>query len=565
MTQDLDQKRLLLAIAICAVILGLWSWLFPQPAVQPPPPASAPDAGVAGESAPPPRPGEPAPAGPTEPVFEIKTVATLRAPGHQAIELGNDAGIRAWILEEEQYQESGPDGEKRPVRFAAPIGEVPSTGIFLPPRLDLDLGGEVARGEYRLVGQDDLSATFERVDGRSGVRVTRLFRLLPETNQLAETVRLENTGTGSVPYDLTAVLRGAQNDREASGSIFSPPLYLFEAVCEHGGGFEREQAPSIAEDLRDPDEPTQFTKGVRWGGVDNRYFMTAVSAASGEVESCDFDVGAKAAGVAPNAVPPGFSFLVNRVGFTGGTLEPGQSVERTVTFYGGPKKLSVLRAVEPPLSEAIDFGMFAIICVPMLWLMRVFHGVFANWGVAIILLTVVVKLLTLPLTHKQYKSMAAMKKLQPELKALQEKHKDDRLKLQQKMMELYKQNKVNPLAGCLPALMMMPIYFALYRTIYSAVELYQADFALWITDLAAKDPYFVTPLLLGVVMWLQMKLSPTTGDALQQKMMMYIMPVMFTGMMLFLPSGLVLYIFVNTLLGIAQQYWLLKQAEPQKA
>jgi len=171
----------------------------------------------------------------------------------------------------------------------------------------------------------------------------------------------------------------------------------------------------------------------------------------------------------------------------------------------------------------------------------------------------------LPLTHKQYKSMASMKLIQPEMQALQAKYKDDKLKLQQKMMELYKENNVKPLAGCLPALAMMPIYFALYRTIYSAVELFQAPFGFWIQDLSAKDPYFVTPVLLGVLMFVQTRLNPQAGDQTQQRIMMTVMPVMFTAFMLFLPSGLVVYIAVNTVLGIVQQMLLMKKSEEAAA
>ena len=157
--------------------------------------------------------------------------------------------------------------------------------------------------------------------------------------------------------------------------------------------------------------------------------------------------------------------------------------------------------------------------------------------------------------------MAGMKKIQPKMKVLQTKYADDKVKMQQELLTLYREHKVNPLSGCLPMLMMMPIYFALYRTIFSAVELYQADFFGWITDLSQQDPYYITPVLLGVLMLIQMRLNPSAGDQVQQKIMMNVMPIMFTAMMLFLPSGLVLYILVNTVLGIAQQYWIYSKTD----
>jgi YidC/Oxa1 family membrane protein insertase len=179
------------------------------------------------------------------------------------------------------------------------------------------------------------------------------------------------------------------------------------------------------------------------------------------------------------------------------------------------------------------------------------------------LLTILVKLLTLPLTIKQYRSMAAMKKIQPEMQALKEKYqKQDPMRFQQESMALYKKHGVNPVAGCLPMLLMMPVYFALYRTIYSAVELYQASFFGWLSDLSMPDPYLITPVALGLLMLLQARLNPSPGmDPTQRKMMTTFMPLMFGGMMLFLPSGLVLYIFVNTVLGIFQQVWSQKQTE----
>ena len=157
--------------------------------------------------------------------------------------------------------------------------------------------------------------------------------------------------------------------------------------------------------------------------------------------------------------------------------------------------------------------------------------------------------------------MAGMKKIQPKMKTLQEKYKDDKVRMQQELMKLYRENKVNPLSGCLPMLMMMPIYFALYRTIFSAVELYQAHFVGWISDLSQQDPYYITPVLLGLLMMIQMRLNPSAGDQMQQKILMNVMPIMFTAMMLFLPSGLVVYIFVNTVLGIAQQYWIYSKTD----
>jgi YidC/Oxa1 family membrane protein insertase len=556
-----DQRRMILAVAISAAILIGWSYLFPQVPVKPNPPAEPASAAASAAASAGSTPDGAAPS-PSPLAIDRKVLATLRAPDRQSVRIANvDGQIEGWEIEEDQYRLRDDKGEPAgPYPMVGELNAQRRHGLFLPPRLDLNLSGKPARGEYGLVESGDEKSTVVRwQDAISGAEVTRRYALAPDDYSVDLSITIKNTGSSPLPYDLTAVLRGAQDDEEASGSMFSPPIYLFGAVCQHAKDFERMPVSEVISNLADPDEPTHFTDGVTWAGIDNRYFMTAALPAEGEVRGCDLRVGAEAAEVAPGAVPPNFSLLTVRLDLAGGEVAPGGEVTRRLRIFGGPKKLDVLKAQSPSAAAAIDFGFFSPICVPMLWLMRAFNGVFGNWGVAIILLTLMVKLLTLPLTHKQYKSMAGMKKVQPKLKALQVKYKDDKARLQTEMMALYRENKVNPMAGCFPMLLMMPIYFSLYRTIYSAVDLYQADFMFWIKDLSQQDPYYVSPLLLGVLMFIQTKLSPTTGDAMQAKVMMYVMPVMFTGMMLFLPSGLVLYIFVNTLLGIMQQAFLFKR------
>ena len=185
--------------------------------------------------------------------------------------------------------------------------------------------------------------------------------------------------------------------------------------------------------------------------------------------------------------------------------------------------------------------------------MRLSYSVVPSWGLAIVFLTLIVKLLTLYWTQKSMTSMKKMADLRPKIEALKEKYGDDKVKLNEATMALYKQEKINPLGGCLPMLLQMPIWIALYRTIYGAVDLYQAPLFLWIKDLSAHDPYFVMPVLLGVLMFVQQKLQPTAGDPTQAKMMLWMMPIMFTSFMLFLPSGLVFYILVNTILSVIHQ------------
>ena len=188
------------------------------------------------------------------------------------------------------------------------------------------------------------------------------------------------------------------------------------------------------------------------------------------------------------------------------------------------------------------------------------YGFVGNWGAAIILLTVLVKAALYPLSAASYKSMANMRRVAPQMKRLQERYADDRQKLSQEMMNLYKKEQVNPLGGCLPMLLPMPIFIALYWVLFESVELRQAPFMLWIDDLAAMDPFFILPLLMGGSMYLTQLMSPAVGDPMQVRMMK-MMPIMFTVLFLFFPAGLVLYWLVNNVLGVAQQYYVIKQTE----
>jgi len=567
--QELDQKRLLLAVVLSAVVLMLWQATVPVPAPVQKAPQTTADGGIAKGNQPPGTTTSSAatPTGTagsaTEPatqVIEARTLTTLKRDGLQSVDLTNDDGqIAGWVLLEHQYQAVAEDGSRSTFPFVRDVERDSTEGVFLPPRLQLSLAGAETRGDYRLTAPTESGARLEWTDPNSGVQVTRAYTLDPETYVTQIELILKNPTNAVVPFDLTALFRGAQNDEQAQGSMFMPPVHLYESVCKRNDDFERFSADAITENKADGD-PVAFADGIRWGGVDNRYFMSALVAEPGSIERCT-------ASTTRAGMPTGFTLLSNQLDLVGGEIPAGGQVSRTVSFYAGPKKLSELQKFPEPLNDAIDFGIFSIICVPMLWLMRVFYGFVANWGVAIILLTVVVKIITLPLTIKQYRSMAAMKKIQPQMKKVQEKYKEDKVKLQQEMMKLYRENQVNPLAGCLPMLMMMPIYFSLYRTIYSAVELYQAEFFGWITDLSIEDPIYVTPVLLGILMFAQMRLNPSAGDQMQQKILMNVMPIMFTAMMLFLPSGLVLYILVNTFLGIFQQLWILKKTnlQPQGA
>ncbi|MCC6137989.1 MAG: membrane protein insertase YidC [Bdellovibrionaceae bacterium] len=241
------------------------------------------------------------------------------------------------------------------------------------------------------------------------------------------------------------------------------------------------------------------------------------------------------------------------------TAEPKPEYDINYNFYFGPKKMELLTAVHEPLTELIDYGMFAIIGRPLLAIMKVIFSIFGNWGIAIILLTILVKTVLFPLHMYSIKSMKKMQKIQPRLKELKEKYKNDPARMNQETLSLMKQEKANPLSGCLPALMQIPIFIALYSMLGKSFELYKEPFFLWIHDLSTKDPYFVLPILAGSVFFIQQKLTPTVGmDPAQAKVMLF-MPVMITAFMLTVPSGLALYMFVNALFSVFQQLIVMRE------
>jgi len=237
------------------------------------------------------------------------------------------------------------------------------------------------------------------------------------------------------------------------------------------------------------------------------------------------------------------------------TLQPGERMTLDYLVYIGPKEPEQLKAAGHNLEKVVHFGFFNVLAQPLFVVLTFFYGFFKNYGVAIILLTVLIKILFWPLTHKSYASMKAMQKLQPEMQKLRDKHGSDKERLNKEMMELYKTHRVNPLGGCLPMLVQIPVFFALYKVLLDSIALRHAPFAFWLTDLSAKDPYYITPLLMGASMFVQQKMTPTTADPMQAKIFM-MMPVIFTFMFLNFPSGLVIYWLVNNLLTIVQQYFI---------
>lgn len=332
------------------------------------------------------------------------------------------------------------------------------------------------------------------------------------------------------------------------------PKYAFVSLVSGGfvddpEAFDRQLAYFSNNDverltLSDGIELGSLAGSLKWVGATNRYFTMAV--------------------VSESQIQPGG--VVQPLGQTGGRISliypvQGNQVSVPVRVYFGPKSLEELRLVDKTLDVVVDFGWFTIIAYPILRLMKWFYTFLHNWGLAIILLTILLKIVTYPLTYKSMKSMKEMAKLQPELQRLREKHKDNKEALNREMLTLMRTNGYNPASGCLPILVQMPVFFALYKVLYSSVELYQAPFYFWIQDLSARDPYYITPVLLTLTMFLQQKLTPNTATDPMQRRMIQMMPVIFGAFMLTLPSGLTVYMLTNAVASIIQQLMLNKKLD----
>ena len=312
-------------------------------------------------------------------------------------------------------------------------------------------------------------------------------------------------------------------------------------IFDKEGGSRSHSGPVILVDtdkteFTEKSENKYLTGNIRWIAQEDQYFTAAIIPLD-PIEGASVWKEKDAPEIALNLAPQKYDF----------------------TFYVGPKEYDRLKALNAGLEYIVDFGWFSIVAMPLFWTLKFFYKYMGNYGWAIIFLTILVRVPFIPILHKSQQSMKKMQKIQPLMAELKEKYKNDSVKMQKEMMQLYKKHKVNPVGGCLPMFLQVPVFIALYNVLLKAIELRGAPFVLWITDLASKDPYYVLPVIMGITMVIQQKMTPTAMDPKQAKMMM-LMPIVFTFMFLQFAAGLVLYWLVNNILGIIQQYYANKKA-----
>lgn len=539
-------KRLVLTVIISIGILVGFQLLFPH---QPPPAQeeTAPAEGAPSQRAevPPVAPGE-APAGEQEaaPRREERTV-TLQTEALRLV-LSSHGGAIA------QAELLGPKGRRQgkdaPQVDLAEGLEAGDPRLF---SLQTSEGLPQVREDCEIVGQSAEEVTFDC--GGPGLGVTKTYRIQGDRVLQLETTlrnRTDRRLAGAVELVIPARVNPAEQGGPGCAGFSNAGTGGTSMVCGHGEdvthtGFERK------EPVLTPAGPANFA------GIEERYFLAVAVPAMAQPSSCQL-------------VGRSESFLETHLRTPIEEIGAGESQTLKWELVIGQKELGFLqqasasisaaeRILNPRLDETVDLGFWAAIARILLWMMNLFHSIIPNWGVAIILLTLAIKVLTFPLTWKSMKSMEAVRKLAPEIEKLKKKHGDDREKLNVETMQLYQRHKVNPLGGCLPMLIQMPIWLALYTTLQSSVELYNEPFlSPWISDLTSKDPFYILPISMGVTMFVTQKLQPMQMDATQQKMMLYFMPIFFTFIMLQLPAGLTLYIFTNNILSIVQQLWLRK-------
>ena len=363
--------------------------------------------------------------------------------------------------------------------------------------------------------------------------------------------------TGSAPVSPYAYFQLTRDTKQAvPQNSMAPASYVGPVVYNANDHFKKVEPGEIDKLAADPTRKLPYTRNTTdgWVGMLEHYFVAAWLPSDEQKIPREFytrklDGGLYAAGV---IVPMG-------------TAAPGGSARVTVPLYVGPQDQDLLKKVAKGLDLSVDYGIFTVIAAPLFWLLRWLHGLLGNWGWAIIAMTVMIKGAFYPLNAAAARSMGKMKLVAPKLKALQEQYANDKQQLQIKMMELYRQEKINPLGGCLPILVQIPVFIALYWVLLSAVELRHAPWIGWIQDLSAPDPWYILPVVYAITAWLQVKLSPTPITDPVQAKVFQIMPIAFSVLFLFFPSGLVLYWLVNNVLQIGQQWQVNRMLEKEQA
>ena len=554
----MDKKRLnaLLLVTFMFSLFMLWdAW---QRAHQPPP-------AVAAESAQTAVPGAPSAAAGAVPTVAATPSATLPAANVPKATVQTDlfkAEISAQggdlvFLELEKHRATL-DSSKNFVLFQNDpkqhiyIGQSGLIGEGLPNH---KTGYSLEKAEYVLADGEDSVSVRLSAPAANGVKVAKIYTFKRGSYLIDVSYEISNASGATVaPYGYFQILRDGKEPDSATSGAFGVTTFTGPALYTDADKFQKVHFADI-----DKNKAKYSHKADNgWIGLVQHYFFSAWLP-QGKAER-EFYIDR----MDSNLYRAGVKFALP-------AIEPGKTARVDVPLYAGPQEQDKLESIAPGLDLVVDYGALTVIAAPLFWVMEKLHAMIGNWGWTIIALTVLLKLIFFPLSAASYKSMAKMKQVMPQMTRIKESYKDDRARMNQEMMELYKREKINPLGGCLPVLVQIPVFIALYWVLLGTVEMRGAPWLGWIHDLTAPDTLFGVipfinlpvgplPLLMGASMFIQMRLNPTPPDPIQAKVMTW-MPVLFTFMFLAFPAGLVLYWTVNNLLSIAQQWHITRQIE----
>lgn len=400
---------------------------------------------------------------------------------------------------------------------------------------------QVAASNFTLQQGEKTLQVVLTLPAENGVEIRKVYEF--QRGDYLIRLRYEVTNHSNAPWTgmmFGQLKRDSSKDPSAGGSRVGMSTFLGAAWWTPEKSYNKRPLKKLSE------EPLKVSETGGWIALVQHYFVTA------------WVPDAKSVNTYTTRVQSGNNFL----GFTGPdiTVAPGQAKTFSAALYTGPKIQKHLKAISDGLELTVDYGILWFIAQILFWLLVKIHAIVGNWGWAIIILTILVKAAFFQLSATSYRSMANMRRVAPEIQRLRDQHGNDRAKMSQAMMELYKKEKINPLGGCLPILVQMPVFIALYWTLMESIELRHAGWILWIHDLSAMDPYFILPLIMGASMFVQTSLNPAPADPMQARVMK-LMPIVFTFMFLWFPAGLVLYWVVNNVLSIAQQTIITRQIE----
>ena len=542
----MDFKRLMVFFSLALLILLGWEQMFPSPK-----PTAAQQAAQSQQQT--------APANNTaqEATLSPITPITVTTDTVKAVIDEKSGDLRAlYLLKYNASSDEGKDfvlfDDSKAYTYVAQSDLLNANGQLLLK----DVPFQAPQKQYTLSG-DQVEVRLSAPE-TNGLKIDKVYTF--NKGSYLINIRFDITNQSGQPVKLDAAYRMLRDSSKPDGEGSFNHTYTGPVLYTPSGKFEKVTFSDLDDDFKSGRDQAEYVRRTDsgWVGMIQHYFMSTWILQPKDGTSvctngaCQIDISRRS----DNLYSAGARVPLPEIA-------AGATLDFPIELYAGPQTTSVISQVADNLQLAKDYGKVHIFASPLFWLLNKLHDYVSNWGWAIVLLTIIVKAVLYPLTNASYRSMAKMRAVAPRLQSLKEKYGDDRMALQQAMMKMYKDEKINPLGGCLPMLLQIPVFIGLYWAIFTSVELRQAPWIGWITDLSRPDPWFILPIIMAITMFIQTSLNPPPTDPLQAKMMK-LMPVIFSVMFFFFPAGLVLYWVVNNILTIAQQWYINKTIEKQR-